>query len=416
MRIKKFTGTTLKEATDVMKGELGAEAIILNTHKVAKGGLLNFLSKEEYEITAAIDEQPVALPASPKSFAKQFALAGGTQQPPIAAGDNTLASLAKVAEQFGHRVKEKSATTHGAQSLGEDATYHDLKSEMESLRSIVEDVAIHLKYSNMPTLPEHLKNAYTTLVGQDVDEHVAAELAQRVYRNLGEDFLSNKEEVDRCMLKEMASMFAPLQPDTAAAKQKVIALVGPTGVGKTTSIAKLAAIHKLINKQAVGLISADTYRIGAIEQLRTFAAIADIPMEVVYKPSEIKSALATFKDKDVIFIDTVGRSQRMKKDIAELAKFVNAATPQEVHLVLSASTSNRVLHEAIEQFRAVSPTRIIFSKLDEAVTFGQVLNIAHTSALPISYITTGQNVPDDIKMASYMQLANVIYTGDLANA
>lgn len=414
MRIKKFNGATLKEATDSMKDELGGEAIILNTRKVSKGGLLNFLSNEEFEITAAIDEQTIA--SAPKGFAKQLALAGQASQSTASVNDTTFASLQKVAEQFEHRRKEKNTTRNAAQSLNELAGYHDLKSEMESIRSIVKEVATHLKYSNMPSLPEHLKNSYATLLKQDVDEHLAAELTQRVYRKLGDDSLTNKAEVDRCLRAEIASTFKTANSEVETKKAKIVALVGPTGVGKTTTVAKIAAIHKLVHSHNVALISADTYRIGAIEQLRTFAAIANIPMEVVYEPQEMKGALAKFRNKDVIFIDTVGRSQRIRKEIEELAAFVSAANPQEVHLVLSAATSGRALNDVIANFRTVMPNRILFSKLDEAVTYGQLLNIAHSCMLPISYITTGQNVPEDITVASNMQLADLVYTGEFTNA
>jgi flagellar biosynthesis protein FlhF len=412
MRIKKFTGTTLKEATNSMKDDLGAEAIILNTRKIPKGGLLNFLGKEEFEITAAIDERPLGVSNGEKRFAKELALATGVQRSTISPVENTFSGLQKVAKQFEHRAKEKAPTRTEISSLNGVAGFHDLKSEMESLRAVVQEVAIHLKYNRMPTLPEHLKNAYANLVEQDVDEGLAAELAQKVYRKLGEDLLGHKSEVQKCMLNAMADVFKTHQPEAATRKAKVIALVGPTGVGKTTTIAKLAAIHKLIHKQNVALISADTYRIGAIEQLKTFAAIADIPMEVAYKPSEMKGALHAFKDKDIIFVDTVGRSQRVRKEIAELGRFVSAANPREVHLVLSASANRKALEEILTNFKPAGPNRIIFSKLDEAATFGQLLNIAHSSKLPISYVTTGQSVPDDITMASNVHLAELVYTGE----
>jgi flagellar biosynthesis protein FlhF len=408
MRIKKFTGTTLKAATDVMKNELGGEAIVLSTRKVTKGGLLNFLGKEEYEVTGAIDEQ-VTKPS--RGFAQQLAQAGGTMTE-----DSTLGSLQKVAQQFEHRIKEKPALQSSPQALSNAADMHALKSEVEELKAIVQEVAVHLKHSKMPALPEHLKNAYTRLVEQDVDEGLAADLTQRVYRKLGEDLLSNKARVDAAIVEEISMLLKPMPAELITRKRKVIALVGPTGVGKTTTIAKLAAIYKLIYKKQVALISADTYRIGAIEQLKTFAAIADIPMEVVYKPTEMKTALAAYKEKDVVFIDTVGRSQRMKKDIAELGKFVSAAQPDEVHLVLSASTGGRALSEIIQNFKCVSPNRLIFSKLDEAVVFGQIANIAHQYGLPISHITTGQSVPDDIKVADNMQVATMVYTGEVVNA
>ncbi|MBI5471717.1 MAG: flagellar biosynthesis protein FlhF [Ignavibacteriae bacterium] len=406
MRIKKFTGESLKAATEVMKEELGAEAIILNTRKVSKGGLLNFLSKEEYEITAAVDEQ-----APQAKFAAALAQAGA--QSGQENENHAFAGLQKVADQFGHRMKEKNPPA----ARQDAADLQQLRSEIESLKSIVGEVAEHLKYSKMPSLPEQLKVAYAALVNHDVDEKLAAELTQRVYRKLGEDLLGSRQHVEQCLLKEMSGLFQPLSPsDSPAKKAKIIALVGPTGVGKTTTIAKLAAIAKLVKKQNVALISADTYRIGAIEQLRTFAAIADIPMEVVYKPTDMKSALVSLRDKDIIYIDTVGRSQRMKKEMTELAKFISAANPQEVHLVLSAATSSRSCDDVIEKFRVTTPNRIVFSKLDEAVTLGSLLNVIYKHTLPVSFVTNGQNVPDDIEEANANKLASMIYSGELQHA
>jgi flagellar biosynthesis protein FlhF len=413
MRIKKFTGATLKAATDVMKEELGGDAIVLATRKTTKGGVLHFLGKEEYEVTGAIDEQPMK---TSRAFANQLALAGGATPQKSENEDTTIGSLQKVAQQFEHRLKDKQALTGGNESLNAAADIHSLKNEVEGLKAIVNEVAIHLKYNKMPALPEHLKNAYTRLIEQDVDEKLAAEVTQKVYRALGEDVLGNKHRVDEAMITEIASLFPPLTKEPSKLKRKVVALVGPTGVGKTTTIAKLAAIHKLMYKQNVALITADTYRIGAIEQLKTFAAIADIPMEVVYAPSEMKRALVAYKGKDTVFIDTVGRSQRMKKDIVELSKFISAAQPDEVHLVLSASTGRRTLSEITENFSSIGPTRLIFSKTDEVGVYGQLANIAHQSRIPISHITTGQSVPDDIKVADNMQLAKMVFTGEAVHA
>ena len=183
-----------------------------------------------------------------------------------------------------------------------------------------------------------------------------------------------------------------------------------------TTIAKLAAINKLLTGLDVGLISADTYRIGAIDQLRTFAGIADIPMEVVYKPSDMSAALRKFRGKDMVFVDTVGRSQRSKKDLHDLAKFVSAADPDETHLVLNASTNVKTCEEIIDQFTVVKPNRLIFSKLDEAASYGPMLSIIHRHQLPLSYVTTGQAVPDDIRRVEASQLAAMVYTGEMAHA
>lgn len=412
MRIKKFTGSTLKEATESMKSELGPDAIILNTRKVTRGGVLNFLGKEEFEITAAIDDEVAASSRTRSVFESALADA---RQSAASSAETTLESLQKVARHFEERAKKKLAAE---QSLPTDAAlYHELKAEVESLRSIVQEVAVHLKHTRMPSLPEHLKTAYLTLVAQGVDEQLAATLTQSVYRSLGEDLLDSKHLIEQALVKEIASMFAIApETDASARKPKVVALVGPTGVGKTTTIAKLAAIHKLMKRLDVALISADTYRIGAIEQLRMFAAIANIPMQVVYEPVDMRTALARLGERDVVFVDTVGRSQRVTKEIQDIADIVDAARPQEVHLVLSAPTDVRVMLETVENFRPAAPNRIIFSKLDEAAAYGQLLNVAHQCSLPVSYVTTGQSVPEDISLANNMQLARLVYTGELVHA
>ncbi len=411
MRIKKFTGATLKEATDMMKSELGADAIILSTRKVARGGVLNFLGKEEFEITAAIDDQVMPAQSSP---AFEGALADAKRSTAVAAAESTLESLQHMARHFEERAAKKLGTE--STSVLNTAPYRELRDEVESLRSMMQEVAVHLKHARMPALPEHLKNAYVTLVAHGVDEQLAAELTQKVYRCLGEDLLENKHLVEQSVVKEIASIMTTASESETAHKPKVVALIGPTGVGKTTTIAKLAAIQKLMKGKNVGLISADTYRIGAIEQLRTFAAIANIPMQVVYEPSEMRTALARLGERDVVFIDTVGRSQRVAKDVKEIADLVSAANPAEVHLVISASADHRVINETVENFRAAGPNRIIFSKLDEAVVYGHLVNVVHQSGLPISYLTMGQNVPEDIVLANNMQLAGMVFTGEMTNA
>jgi len=229
--------------------------------------------------------------------------------------------------------------------------------------------------------------------------------------------MANKQYLERQIVTALAGLIPQAGPERARKKKsRVIALVGPTGVGKTTTIAKLAAIHKLVNGQDVGLISADTYRIGAIEQLRTFAGIADIPMEVVYKPSEMPIALRKFRAKDIIFVDTVGRSQRSRKELTDLAKFVSAADPDETHLVVNASTNLRTAEDIVDQFKVVKPNRLLFSKLDEAVTYGPLLSLVHRHHLPLSYVTTGQAVPDDIRTIDATQFAAMVFAGETAHA
>ena len=418
MKVKRFIGRSLKEATENMRKDLGEDAIILNSRKVAKGSSLNPLAKETYEITAAIDEA-----ASPRhnSYARRTAAESFEEFVRGARvdqnDDDPVESLKKVAERFQQRSRPEREHGGAIKRAAESAEMDDLKHDMQDMKGVLRDIAEQLKYSRMPVLPESLKKAYATLVEHEVDEQLAADLVQSVYARLSGEQLANRQITDASLLSAMASIVKMVEQSKSRRKNtRVIVLVGPTGVGKTTTIAKLAAINKLIHRLDVALVSADTYRIGAIEQLRTFATIAEMPMEVAYQPSEIASALRKFRDKDMVFIDTVGRSQRSRKELNDLAKFVNAANPDEIHLVLNASTSLKTSCDVIEQFKAVKPDRLLFSKLDEAATLGPLLTILNRHHMPVSYLTTGQAVHDDIIAVDPTQFARMVYTGAIGHA
>ena len=190
-----------------------------------------------------------------------------------------------------------------------------------------------------------------------------------------------------------------------------IALIGPTGVGKTTTVAKLAASYKLRHGRRVGLITSDTYRIAAVDQLRMYADIIGVPLKVATTPDDMVTAVEAFRDYDVILIDSAGRSQRDRQRISELAALMDAARPHETHLVLAGNGNENVLIEAVESFGAANPNRVIFTKLDEAVNFGVLLNVARRVPLKLSYVTTGQEVPDHIEAGRPDRIARLILEG-----
>jgi flagellar biosynthesis protein FlhF len=236
--------------------------------------------------------------------------------------ENTLAGLRRVAEQFGERQGDDLRAGSVNRRRADPTEMVALRTDIEDVKGTLKAIVDHLKYSRMPALPDTLQKAYGRLVQHDVDEHLAADIIQAVYARANQDQITNKQYLETQLLTAIAGIIPTAGTEKPKRKKtRVIALVGPTGVGKTTTIAKLAAINKLLTGLDVGLISADTYRIGAIEQLRTFAGIADIPMDVVYKPAEMGAALRKFRGKDIVFIDTVGRSQRSKKDLVDLARF-----------------------------------------------------------------------------------------------
>ena len=194
-------------------------------------------------------------------------------------------------------------------------------------------------------------------------------------------------------------------------KSKVVALVGPTGVGKTTSIAKLAAISKILHNLDVGIISIDTYRLGAIDQLRIFSEISNIDLLVAYEPEEIPSLVAKLKHKDLILIDTVGRSQRNKDELKNIRRFLDKITLDEIFLVLSATNSVKNLMDAADKFSLFNYTSFLFTKIDEAITYGNLINVSANFNKPIIFLTNGQVIPDDIISADSEYIAKIIYTG-----
>jgi flagellar biosynthesis protein FlhF len=191
-------------------------------------------------------------------------------------------------------------------------------------------------------------------------------------------------------------------------RRRVVALVGQTGVGKTTTIAKLAANFRLRDKRKVGLITVDTYRIAAVEQLRTYAEIIDLPMQVVSTPREMRQAVERMTDLDLVLLDTAGRSPRDEVRIQELKVFLAEAGADEVHLVLSAVAGATALCRTAEHFAAAGTTALLLTKLDEAGTLGHLLPLFRSCPLPLSYLTDGQVVPDDISPARPDRVARCI--------
>lgn len=201
--------------------------------------------------------------------------------------------------------------------------------------------------------------------------------------------------------KEIHTTMIESLPIRLSSHPTVVALVGPTGVGKTTTIAKLAANFALFEGKSVGLITIDTYRIAAVEQLKTYSEIINLPIEVVYTAAEFKKALNKLKEKELILVDTAGRSQKNKQQLRELKHFFNGRPLNETHLVLSANTKLEDLIETAESFREINFNRLIFTKLDETNNLSNIFSVANRLKIPMSYVTIGQNVPEDIEVATF---------------
>lgn len=274
-------------------------------------------------------------------------------------------------------------------------------------------------------LSEPLGKAFVQLQ----DAGLAPELVDRVVGGVRDELspaeLREGDLVRGCVLKHLAAlvpvtgMVPRAGKQTATGRPLVLAFVGPTGVGKTTTIAKLAAVYRLRFGMKVGLVTADTYRIAAVEQLRTYAGIMGLPVHVALSPADVASAIDELADHDVVLLDTAGRSQHDHQRLDELAGFIDAARPDEVHMVLSAAAAHEVSVAAWRRFARLSPTRLILTKLDEAVRFGGIINLlaqaldVHDRPARLSLLSTGQEVPDDLELAHAERLARSVLDGSL---
>lgn len=258
-----------------------------------------------------------------------------------------------------------------------------------------------------------VQEVYAELLDSAMCPEIADRLLAGVQARLDPVELDDPELVRRSVHRLLAELIpvvrAPSKPGRQAdGRPLTIALVGPTGVGKTTSIAKLAAVYKLRHGKRVGLITTDTYRIAAVEQLRTYARIIGLPVQVAADPQDTAEAMREMKDLDVVLVDTAGRSPSDRARLDELTALVRAARPHETHLVLAATASEAVLMRAVERFRPLEPDRLILTKLDEAVQLGAIAAVPGRAGLPLSHVCVGQEVPDDIELANADRLARRI--------
>ncbi|HWB01195.1 MAG TPA: GTPase, partial [Pirellulales bacterium] len=281
--------------------------------------------------------------------------------------------------------------------------------QLAQLHAMVESLCRRTRPGSQHDLPDVLFRLYTDLLEAEIGEELARDLVERTRAAAAHtglnDLLLIKAHLASTIEDELLCT-GPLAIDPGRCRR--VALVGPTGVGKTTTIAKLAANYRLREKRKIGLITVDTYRIAAVEQLRTYADIMDLPMQVVSTPREMRQAIRSMNHLELVLVDTAGRSPKDDVKIQELKAFLAEAETDEVHLVLSVAAGASTLERTAECFADVGTTALVLTKLDEVVTLGHVLPMLRARQLPMSYVTHGQNVPDDIAVAERTRIAHLI--------
>ncbi|HEY9720667.1 MAG TPA: flagellar biosynthesis protein FlhF [Oscillatoriaceae cyanobacterium] len=462
MKIRQYTAATMQEAILKIKVDLGPDAVILHTRKFKRGGVLGFFAQDMVEVLAAIDpkggekegreekkndrdrgerddweREKAELAAEALAVVRQRAESRSNEpvelgpyatarvpepkpepRPELVYARQEPAPAPRVMEEAHVRpaaaLETQPVAAPAAVALLEDND--KLAGEVQELKSTVSDlkgmlITIVGQLENQPRnpvqFPTLLQKVYDKLCERDVDPSIARGLV--VYLQNEQPHLKSYELLVEALESPISGLIqtaGPLKP--VPGEQKIVALVGPTGVGKTTTLAKMAANFTLAREASLAMLTIDTYRVAAIEQLKTYGDIIGLPVEVVLTPQGLKDALRTHQEKNMILIDTAGRSPYNRMHLNELKSFLDISPKRETHLVLSSTTRLADLKRIVRNFGNTGVDRLIFSKTDETDAVGGIISIAHETGLPVSYITTGQSVPDDIMIADSTEMARML--------
>lgn len=364
MKMKKYVAATMPEAMHQIRKELGSDAVILNSKEVKNGSFFGLFKKRNIEVIAALDPQP-----TPQK----------NKQKPVLPDTRKEKELSK--------------------------TDNNVLTEIKHLRKLIEVQNQQKQTSFNPQ--------YSLVYQHLIDQEVMESIASKIVHTMMDQHADCEDEIGQSVIfqdtqKEISTRLLPLSFEGITYKKKVIHFVGPTGVGKTTTLAKVAAESMLKERKKVAFITADTYRIAAIEQIRTYAKILDVPLEVAYDIKGYKQAVEKFKDYDLILVDTAGRNFRDEKYVHELKENIDFNDEIETYLVLSLTAKPKDLQKISDQFKHVQIKAYIFTKVDETRQYGSMLNLTLSNQIGIAYMTNGQDVPDDIVKASPDKISEYI--------
>ena len=427
MIIKKFQGKTEEDAVNLAKKELGQNIVIMNVKELKRKGIFKFFKARTMEVTVAQEEESTANAfratvdesthtGSPFASITKEIMKNDTEQgkKPEAQAEQRTAETNKFSELI-KKQKEDKENNNGSM----------LEEKLDSIQSLIEmQLQKPEEKGNLDTNEEaeeeqpdemvlFMKLLYNTMIENEVNEKYATqnihEAEKNSKKNMPIDYvLSN-------IYQKMILKFGkPDKITPATVRPKVIYFIGPTGVGKTTTIAKIASKFCVEEKKKVALLTADTYRIAAAEQLRTYANILDVPFRVIYSIEEAQIALKDFKDYDYIFVDTAGHSHHnelQKENTNALIHCLGNTVEQEVYLVLSATTKYKDLVSIADTYSKLTDYKLIFTKLDETTTLGNLLNLKLYTGASLSYVTCGQNVPDDIEYFNPQNTVRLLLSG-----
>ncbi|MBX7256129.1 MAG: flagellar biosynthesis protein FlhF [Candidatus Hydrogenedentes bacterium] len=436
----RFRGSTFDDAYTLMRRKLGDDAVVIRTTHVREGGVLGFLGKKLVELTAsapvARKEFPTrSLGAAERKYANTLSgnLAPAPRTVPPAAKENapvgsdetvadSVAYFRQLVSEAQRRIASQPAPrpVESAEAAPSPVVPFKrpqpapnmtdvLRREIADLRQLVEMLVAETPGANVPT---EYASHYKMLLDAGVSRKIAAALLAAAVRDSDREVMRNPRVFAERLANEVQRQVRVTGGIAVTAGTcRRIALVGATGVGKTTNLAKLAARYAVRERMQVALITADTYRVAAPEQLRVFANIIGIPMTVVNDAKEMASAIAAFHSYDLVLIDTAGGSQFNKGQLRELREMLVAGDPHEIMLMLAANTQLDDQQQIVSNFAPLSPSSVFYSKLDETRRYGTLFSMSAECGLPISYLSVGQNVPDDLVLAQSDIVTELVLKG-----
>jgi flagellar biosynthesis protein FlhF len=427
MQTRTFQAGNMAEALQLVKTELGPDAMIISSRKERRKGLLGLFMKPVFRITAAYDPAP---PRRTMSFREE-------PEPGETARDEfrnaMLAPLARELKELRERV-DALAIGDAPQRTSAPVTAPVAAMPAGSLPGVAAGFEREFPADQLQDMKKMLLDsiqaqpsaasaaivpAESAITGSPLAEvssalHEAG-VGETAIRALVEKVKAAKHQpgTEPALKEKLKAAVETTIKCSGAVRlkknsRKIVALVGPTGVGKTTTVAKLAAAYTVTRKARIALITIDTFRVGAVEQLKTYSRIMGVPLEVASTPKELEKAVAAHEDKDLILIDTVGRSPRDHETIENLRTMLCTDLPIEIHLCVAATTRERELNAIVDSFGVLPISRLLFTKLDESSTFGSIVNLQIERKLPLSYFTKGQRVPEDIEPAHGKKVAELI--------
>lgn len=365
MKIKTYIVNTLTEAYPLIIKDLGKDAVILKTKTVKSGRFWGLFRKKQIEVVAAAD--------------------------------------------FSEKTKQRDEVYNNAVSStlpNEEKANQDVLKELSEMKSLIRSLT--KEGTKEMSIPNKLEKWVLHLRDQEVDGEVINYIVKKMKMKYPNIEIMSSEEIEKTLLFILEQLIDEGKAKDTSPPPYLITLVGPTGVGKTTTIAKLAAIHVLQQRQRVGLLTTDTYRVAAVEQLKTYAKILNIPVEVVSNPDQLNSAIDALNGCRTIFMDSAGRNYLEDEYIEEINQFLKYDAPQENYLVLSMTTRWRDMRGIVEKMKSVPIDKLILTKWDETTCYGAVLNMLYHYPYPLSYISIGQGVPQDIMPADSLYIAKKI--------